>query len=121
MSLARDLSKPCKVLEIEKPLLVGHSMGASVITLAGAIYDLPAEKTVMIEPIYLSEQIYSAGFTLKQHSLASKSIKRRNGWSDRDLISISVRTLLGRVICPMELTFKLTFHPSFSLQIDYTM
>ena len=38
----------------------------------------------MIEPIYLPEQIYSANLTIEQHPLASKSIKRRNGWSDRD-------------------------------------
>ena len=59
-------------------------MGATVITLSSAIYNLHAEKTIMIEPIYLPEQIYSAGLTLEQHPLASKSIKRRNGWSDRD-------------------------------------
>ena len=84
LALARDLCELCKVLEIEKPLLVGHSMGATVITLANAIYDLPAEKTIMIEPIYLPEQIYSSGLTLEQHPLASKSIKRRNSWSDKD-------------------------------------
>jgi len=84
LALARDLCELCKALEIEKPLLVGHSMGATVITLASTIYDLPAEKNIMIEPIYLPEHIYSAGLTIDQHPLASKSIKRRNAWSDRD-------------------------------------
>ena len=37
LTLAEDLCKLCKALEIEKPLLVGHSMGATVITIAGAI------------------------------------------------------------------------------------
>lgn len=84
LSLAKDLCELCKTLKIEKPLLVGHSMGATIITLASAIYGLQAEKTIMIEPIYLPQQIYSSGLTLEQHPLASKSIKRRNGWSDKD-------------------------------------
>ena len=84
LSLAKDLCELCKTLKIEKPLLVGHSMGATVITLASAIYGLQAEKTVMIEPIYLPQQIYSADLSIEQHPLASKSIRRRNGWADRD-------------------------------------
>jgi lipase len=80
--LAKDLLELCAVLQIEKPLLVGHSMGATVITLAKAIYNAPAEKIIMIEPIYLPEQLYTAGLTLEQHPLASKSINRRNNWTD---------------------------------------
>jgi lipase len=80
--LAKDLLELCAVLQIEKPLLAGHSMGATVITLAKAIYNAPAEKIIMIEPIFLPEQLYSAGLTLEQHPLASKSINRRNNWTD---------------------------------------
>ena len=82
--LAQDLFELCKTLVIEKPLLVGHSMGATIITLASALYGLNAEKIVLIEPIYLPEKIYSADLTVEEHPLASKSIKRRNGWANRD-------------------------------------
>ncbi len=83
-SLAKDLCDLCHVLEIDKPLLAGHSMGATVITIASAIYDSPADKIIMIEPIYLPEHIYSASLTVDQHPLASKTIRRRNKWADRD-------------------------------------
>ncbi len=82
LDLAKDLCDLFKVLQIEKPFLAGHSMGATIITLAKAIYNAPAEKIIMLEPIYLPEQLYSAGLTLEQHPLASKSIKRLNSWAD---------------------------------------
>lgn len=82
--LAKDLCDLCQALDIEKPLLAGHSMGATVITIANAIYDSPAEKIIMIEPIYLPEYIYSAGLSVEQHPLASKAIRRRNKWATRD-------------------------------------
>lgn len=84
LTLAQDLCDLCKALAIEKPLLVGHSMGATVMTIANTIYGSPADKMIMIEPIYLPEQIYSAQLSIDQHPLASRSIKRRNGWLDRD-------------------------------------
>ncbi len=84
LSLAKDLCDFCQALEIDKPLLAGHSMGATVITIASAIYGSTAEKIIMIEPIYLPEHIYSAGLSVEQHPLASKAIRRRNKWADRD-------------------------------------
>ncbi len=84
LALAKDLCDLCQALGIEKPLLAGHSMGATVITIANAICDSPAKKIIMIEPIYLPEHIYSAGLTVEQHPLASRSIRRRNGWAGRD-------------------------------------
>jgi len=84
LALAKDLCELCNVLDINNPLLAGHSMGATIITLATAIYSSPAEKIIMIEPIYLPEQLYSNGLSLEQHPLASKSIRRRNRWADSD-------------------------------------
>ena len=84
LALAKDLCDLCTALGIEKPLLAGHSMGATVMTIANAIYGSPATKMIMIEPIYLPEQVYSADLSIEQHPLASKSIKRRNEWSDQD-------------------------------------
>ncbi len=83
LELAKDLCEFCTALEIKRPLLAGHSMGATIMTIANAIYGSPAEKMVMIEPIFLPEQIYSTNLTVEQHPLASKSIKRRNGWKSR--------------------------------------
>jgi lipase len=84
LSLAKDLCNLCQALKIEKPLLTGHSMGATIITIASAIYSAPAEKIIMIEPIYLPEHIYSAGLTVEQHPLASRAIRRRNKWANRN-------------------------------------
>lgn len=84
LTLAQDLSDLCKVLGLNKPMLAGHSMGATVITLANALFSTVPEKMIMIEPIYLPEQLYSNRLTLEQHPLASRSIKRRNGWADKE-------------------------------------
>lgn len=80
--LAKDLSDLCKSLSLERPYLVGHSMGATVVAIAHAAEGLDAEKIVLIEPIFLPQFIYKSGLTVEQHPLASRSIKRRNAWND---------------------------------------
>jgi pimeloyl-ACP methyl ester carboxylesterase len=82
--LAEDFYALCRKLEINNPCLAGHSMGATVITLAEALHGPFAKKMIAIEPIYLPEQIYSMNLTVEQHPLASKSIKRKNYWDDRE-------------------------------------
>ncbi len=84
MLLADDLCRLCMGLGIERPYLVGHSMGATVMTLAEAIHGPTARALVLIEPIFLPGEIYSMGLTIDQHPLASKSIKRRNQWDGPD-------------------------------------
>lgn len=79
--LARDLVALCDSLDIRKPYLAGHSMGATVVTIAHASEGLPAEKMVLIEPIFLPQAIYDTGLTVDTHPLASRSIKRRNAWN----------------------------------------
>ncbi len=83
LTLASDLCDFCKQISVKNPFLVGHSMGATVMTIASAHYNSPAEKMIIIEPIFLPAQIYAANITIEQHPLASKSIKRRNKWADR--------------------------------------
>ncbi len=82
--LAQDLVALCDKLSLAKPYLAGHSMGATVITLAHASEGLPAEKIVLIEPIFLPQAVYSMGLTVDKHPLASRSIKRRNAWDTEE-------------------------------------
>lgn len=84
MILAEDLCRFCEVMRIEHPLLVGHSMGATVMTIANAVHGAPAERMVIIEPIFLPGDFYRMKIAVEQHPLASKSIKRRNRWENRD-------------------------------------
>ncbi len=83
MILAEDLCRFCEVMDIDRPYLVGHSMGATVMTIANAAYGSPAEGMVIIEPIFLPEDFYRMKIGVDQHPLASKSIKRRNHWESR--------------------------------------
>jgi pimeloyl-ACP methyl ester carboxylesterase len=62
--------------------MAGHSMGATVITLANAAFDLDARGLILIEPIFLPEDFYKAQITIDLHPLASKAIRRRDTWSD---------------------------------------
>lgn len=84
MLLAQDLKNFCERLGLAKPLMVGHSMGATVITLAAGAFGLKAAGLILIEPIFLPEDFYGAQISVEQHPLASKSIKRRNHWADSD-------------------------------------
>lgn len=81
MLLADDLCRFCRGLGVNKPFLVGHSMGATIMTLAEAIHGPVARSMVLIEPIFLPDEVYTMGLTIDQHPLASKSIKRKNHWS----------------------------------------
>ena len=80
--LAEDLCMFCEKKGLTNPYLVGHSMGATVMTLAHTIYNSPVEKMVLIEPIFLPEQIYDTKLTVEQHPLAAMSIKRKNYWKN---------------------------------------
>ncbi len=80
--LAADLYDLCQKLGLERPFMVGHSMGGTVITLANAEHPSLAAALVLIEPIYLPDFAYSAIRKVDDHPLASKSIKRRNFWQD---------------------------------------
>jgi pimeloyl-ACP methyl ester carboxylesterase len=82
MVLARDFSEFCKILDIEAPYMVGHSMGATVLTIAAALYGTAPAGMVLIEPIFLPQDFYRARIRLEDHPLAAKSIKRRNAWQN---------------------------------------
>jgi len=80
LTLARDLADFCAALHLDRPFLVGHSMGATVLTLANAVFGLAARGMVLIEPIFLPQDFYRLEITVDQHPLAAKSIKRQNYW-----------------------------------------
>ena len=82
--IAKDLATFCTKLQIKKPLLVGHSMGGTVLTIAASAYGIEPLGLVLIEPIFLPEEFYSMKATVKDHPLASKSIKRTNHWKSEE-------------------------------------
>jgi len=82
--IAKDLSTFCLAQQIERPILVGHSMGATVLTIAAAAYGVSPRGMILIEPIFLPDEFYKTEISLKDHPLASKSIKRVNHWTSED-------------------------------------
>jgi lipase len=84
MTLAEDTVRLCTVLQFDRPFLVGHSMGATVLVIANALYKLPAAGMVLIEPILLPPEFYRGSIRVDEHPLAAKAIKRTNFWRDRD-------------------------------------
>ncbi len=98
MTLAEDLATFCRKLDIKMPLLVGHSMGATVLTMAYAACGLKARAMILIEPIFLPQDFYRIQLKVEDHPLASKSIKRRNHWdSEAEAIEyIRSRPLFAR-------------------------
>lgn len=82
MLLAEDLCRLCDGLNIEKPFLVGHSMGATVMTIAEAVHGPKASGMILLEPIFLPQDFYRLQIRVQDHPLASRSIKRRKLWED---------------------------------------
>jgi lipase len=82
--LADDLATFIKRLGINWPLVVGHSMGATVASLTEALKGPVFSRMVLIEPIFLPSDYYNLSITVEQHPLASKSIRRRSNWNGRD-------------------------------------
>ena len=81
-TLAEDLKALCDRLGIESGFFVGHSMGATVLTIAAALLGLEPKAMVLIEPIYLPGDYYTRSITVDEHLLASKALRRRNDWGD---------------------------------------
>ena len=84
LTIAQDLAELCKRLGLEKPAMAGHSMGATIITLANACFGLDAQGLVLFEPIFLPEDFYKAQVTIDLHPLAAKAIRRKDKWSSKD-------------------------------------
>jgi pimeloyl-ACP methyl ester carboxylesterase len=82
--LAEDITRLCKALDLERPFLAGHSMGATVLMIANALFGLPASGLILIEPILLPPEFYRTRIRVEDHPLAAKAIKRTNSWRDRE-------------------------------------
>ena len=82
--LAEDLAAFVRSLKAGMPLMVGHSMGATVTALAEALHGPLASRAVLIEPIFLPSPFYRMEIEVDQHPLASRSIRRRNAWKSRE-------------------------------------
>ncbi len=82
--IAEDLAVFMRRLGLERPLVMGHSMGATVASIAEALHGPLAARMVLIEPIFLPSQFYSMELTVEQHPLASKSVRRRNRWDGEE-------------------------------------
>ena len=92
LTLAEDLAILCQRLGLEKPLLVGHSMGATVMTFATALNGLDAAGLILIEPIFFPEHYYRLDAKVEDHPLAIKSLKRRNRWKTTSEVKAYLRT-----------------------------
>lgn len=84
--LAEDMVELCRRLEIEHPFVVGHSMGGAIPTIAAGGLNVSYSGMILIEPILLPEAFYGIRIGVKDHPLASKSIKRRNFWDDQEAV-----------------------------------
>jgi len=82
MILAGDFVSFCKCMDIQTPCLVGHSMGATVMTIAASQYGLTPAGMILIEPIFLPQDLYGDHIRTQDHPLAAKAIHRRNSWQD---------------------------------------
>jgi len=80
-TVAQDIAAFCSRKSIENPILVGHSMGATVSTLAHVLHGVKAKGMVLIEPIFLHEDFYRVRISAREHPLASKALKRKNHWA----------------------------------------
>jgi len=80
--IARDVAALLSSIDIDDAFLVGHSMGATICTIANAAHGVKAKGMVLIEPILLSDDFYRVKITVKDHPLASLAIKRRNYWKN---------------------------------------
>ncbi len=92
LTLAEDLATLCRRLDLDRPLFVGHSMGATVITFAEAVHGLEASGLMLIEPIFFPEHYYRSDLDVEHHPLASKSLKRRNRWKSAAEVKAYLRT-----------------------------
>lgn len=120
--LAGDLVGLCRNLNIDKPYLVGHSMGGGVCVLAHGLSPGLAEKMILIEPILLPESRYDKPLPLEEHPLARQAIRRKNRWptpaeAERYLQSKPLFRNWDREMLDLYLQYGMTVDTDGSLQL----
>lgn len=91
-TLAQDLLHLVSTLGLGRPALVGHSMGATVASIACGALGLDAQGLVLFEPIFLPRDLYGAAVTVDMHPLASKAIRRKDTWESEDELRTYLRS-----------------------------
>jgi len=120
--VAEDLCTFCREQKIENSVLIGHSMGATVLTIAAAAYGLAPRALILIEPIYLPDEFYKTEIRLQDHPLASKSMKRVNSWQNEEealsyLTSRSFFSTWNQEILHLYLKYGMEKMPEGSLRL----
>ncbi len=80
--LAEDLVRFCESLKLDRPVMVGHSLGGALSVMADALRGSVSPGMVLFEPVFLLEHFYGANPTIEQHPLAAKAVKRGNHWEN---------------------------------------
>ncbi len=82
--VADDLYQMCARLELQRPRIVGHSMGAAVAALTEALHGPLFERMILIEPIFLESQVFQMQISPERHPMAAGALRRRDGWESED-------------------------------------
>jgi pimeloyl-ACP methyl ester carboxylesterase len=82
LQLAGDLTTFIRGMGLEGSIIVGHSMGGTVASIAEALNSGIASKMVLVEPIFMPSDIYDLAIKVEEHPLAASARRRRNAWSD---------------------------------------
>lgn len=90
--LAEDLAGLCRHLQLKSPILVGHSMGATVMAMAEALFGIGAGGMILIEPIFFPGEFYRSRRVVEELPLVSRALKRRNQWNDAAEVKAYLKT-----------------------------
>jgi lipase len=79
-----DLAAFVRALGLDRPLFVGQSMGCVSIAFAEVRHPGTVARAVFVDPIIMAEQHYTVPFTLENHTMAARTLKRRAVWDSHE-------------------------------------
>lgn len=79
-----DLAAFVRELGLDRPLFVGHSMGCVSIAFAEIRHPGTVGRAVFVDPTIMVDQYYQAPFTLENHPMAARTMKRRAVWDSHE-------------------------------------
>lgn len=83
-AMARDLAAFVAALGLERPFVVGHSMGGAVALLAEAAHPGLFRGAVLVDPIVMPAGAYQMTPTLETQPMARRTVRRREVWDSTD-------------------------------------